>query len=112
MRLPNLRSTRYHKIKLRAVDGCLSRLKVVSTHRFFPPLSAMASGAAEAAAVVADHGALLTELAIVGGADFFSATIKSLVVILVTEIGDKTFFIAAVRKKLNSKFGDTFLPYL
>ena len=30
------------------------------------------------------------------GKDFFSATIKSLIVILVTEIGDKTFFIAAV----------------
>ena len=39
---------------------------------------------------------LLSELAIVGGTDFFSATLKSLVVILVTEIGDKTFFIAAV----------------
>jgi len=30
------------------------------------------------------------------GTDFVSATLKSLVVILVTEIGDKTFFIAAV----------------
>ena len=30
------------------------------------------------------------------GTDFVSATIKSLIVILVTEIGDKTFFIAAV----------------
>lgn len=39
---------------------------------------------------------VLSELAIVGGTDFFSATLKSLVVILVTEIGDKTFFIAAV----------------
>lgn len=55
--------------------------------------------ASEIAAVVADPhaGALLSELAIVGGADFFSAIVKSLVVILVTEIGDKTFFIAAVR---------------
>lgn len=41
-------------------------------------------------------GLLLSDLAISGGSDFFSATIKSLVVILVTEIGDKTFFIAAV----------------
>ena len=44
---------------------------------------------------------LLSELAIVGGTDFFSATLKSLVVILVTEIGDKTFFIAAVRADVN-----------
>lgn len=67
----------------------------------------MASVAADAAAIVADqHGVLLTELAIVGGADFFSATIKSLVVILVTEIGDKTFFIAAVRNRLPSILGD------
>lgn len=47
-------------------------------------------------AIVAEGNAILTELAIVGGTDFFSATLKSLVVILVTEIGDKTFFIAAV----------------
>ena len=46
--------------------------------------------------ILARGNALLTELAIVGGTDFFSATLKSLVVILVTEIGDKTFFIAAV----------------
>ena len=46
---------------------------------------------------------LLSELAIVGGTDFFSATLKSLVVILVTEIGDKTFFIAAVRADVNIK---------
>ena len=45
---------------------------------------------------------LLSELAITGGTDFFSATIKSLVVILVTEIGDKTFFIAAVRNSIIS----------
>jgi hypothetical protein len=30
------------------------------------------------------------------GKDFVTATINSLLVILVTEIGDKTFFIAAV----------------
>lgn len=46
---------------------------------------------------VANSNVLISELAIVGGTDFFSATLKSLVVILVTEIGDKTFFIAAVR---------------
>jgi hypothetical protein len=58
--------------------------------------------ATEIAAIAADPAVLaipanmLSELAIVGGTDFFSATLKSLIVILVTEIGDKTFFIAAV----------------
>ena len=46
--------------------------------------------------MAAVNDVLLSELAIVGGTDFVSATLKSLVVILVTEIGDKTFFIAAV----------------
>mmetsp|Transcript_26613 Transcript_26613/g.25474 ORF Transcript_26613/g.25474 Transcript_26613/m.25474 type:complete len:260 (+) Transcript_26613:108-887(+) len=46
--------------------------------------------------IVAEGNAIIAELAIVGGTDFLSATLKSLVVILVTEIGDKTFFIAAV----------------
>jgi hypothetical protein len=46
--------------------------------------------------IVAEGNAIIAELAIVGGTDFVTATLKSLVVILVTEIGDKTFFIAAV----------------
>lgn len=39
-----------------------------------------------------------------GGSDFFTGFCKSLVVILVTEIGDKTFFIAAVLAMRHGRF--------
>ena len=63
----------------------------------------MATAIAEIATdpLVGQHaGALLSDLATSGGSDFLGAVLKSLVVILVTEIGDKTFFIAAVRTQL------------
>ena len=60
----------------------------------------MATAVAEIAAgdpLVGQHVVALSALATSGGSDFLGAVLKSLVVILVTEIGDKTFFIAAVR---------------
>ena len=59
----------------------------------------MATAVAEIATgpLVGQHVVALSALATSGGSDFLGAVLKSLVVILVTEIGDKTFFIAAVR---------------
>ena len=53
-----------------------------------------AVAASDPSAVLSASGSLLGSFG--HGSDFVSATVKSLVVILVTEIGDKTFFIAAV----------------
>lgn len=75
---------------LQTTDSALVKSKAAIFSRKFEEIMATE--------VAVDHAnVLLSELAIVGGTDFFSATLKSLIVILVTEIGDKTFFIAAVR---------------
>jgi len=39
----------------------------------------------------------------IGGTDFFSASLNSLFMIIVTELGDKTFFIAAVLAMRNGR---------
>lgn len=49
-----------------------------------------------AMASLAYEGAVVDTWVLAGGSDFVTAFVKSLVMILVTEIGDKTFFIAAV----------------
>ena len=41
---------------------------------------------------------------VVNGSDFVSAFVNSLIMIIVTEIGDKTFFIAAVLAMRNGRF--------
>ena len=63
----------------------------------------MATAIAEIATdpLIGEHVVALSALATSGGTDFLGAVLKSLVVILVTEIGDKTFFIAAVRTHLS-----------
>lgn len=85
------------------LDICRKYLKTV--HDAVDPLIVMDQEAADAFAVKAEDKEWLEGVLSMSSSNGFSASfLNSLAVILITEIGDKTFFIAAVLAMRNHRF--------